>query len=1608
MARRNYPGGIISLFLQAVQDCDPVALRALLRVHGNALATSAKAKRPQDVPHAYMLRNSTEMLGKSLDNFPAVGMAILCVAAEASKAPTSQLSNPLHNHPREDALRNSIESVCTLLEACVDEPIDEMRWGENNTLLHLAAYLGTTNCVKPLLLKGASPTATNDRKVTPLDLCADDDTRAVMIGGEPPDIQTLCARATLAANAETRKATEDRRKVEESRNSAVVPPQTLSKRPSAVGSLARRFEEASSESSRTDIKFPEKPPVTTGKLDIAPAQTLVFSDSQRATTSVATATKPEESASVIRSKNADSTHFGSQQLRHAWSSDAIRSTTPSNTNLLSGGTDFRNQTSQSSSFASNPFVVANALTPMGKSVRNSSFFTSGGKVNRRDAAARAVKTESNSRVDPSPFPEKCDEIQLTQSQPDKKPPIQSLQNENEDRVEIKATAHRSDIDGISATKKRDAGQNLMDTSKADVVADVSLADTSIVIAAATIEAHAQAKISGKSLSRSSSIKRCEESITESPAISEQEKQDTIVSSSLPVPRSEMNAAPQTITAKRKNYLPDAEKHPNAWKHKLKDTGGSIGSGIQSKAAIFESPKIEERLNKAKASADTKFASIRARFEAEKHADISIFPSKDAQPLNQLRSRASEPGLAFKSASMLETPAREKTVDSGTNSISEDVCPKLETRKNDDGFPGNMESKDNVINNTSKDVRSQGEAGKTETPSQALGARVPLTAAEDLELISKTVNTEMKFEERRRPTLPPSDNSNDPLLKRLDAAPRIPSRGLPFNGSRRKSSGPWAEKRSLSNLVDAFNVLKVAAETPGTLKPIVEERATGSEGVPVEMKNENKSDGELKDLTAACAPELLESGAQDHREATMNGSNNHEITEHVDASCDLRNSFERRSENGKVESHRSSIEIDRNALAPVSPFVPTLDIDLDLSSLIDDVGAGWLSATEALQMQDLDPPQSPYESVFSPANAYETLTENYSVQSSPREDLDGDEDFSNDIIQDYDDADDSHSESGDEGKFVPEALSKSPPIVFPPTPKLDEASPEIENSPAPFSPPLSPASPYSGVVPVQPGYFSANSSVSTLSYIAAAASPRSGSEPHLSPSIVSIHRTDSECSMAGSLDSNGIRKKKSVRFAPAWKGELEKKRLVTIDSPVRRAGNQSGRLLLEVVKVYDIKMLTLNKAVTLFATLETLYGQRLNTNHIVVPSSAKEISFNFECNLDISPSDIIGLSVTMKNDRGDELSSRTRALGGNPFGSLGRSSGATGSLSGISGSHVARMLVDTPSKWFRGSFGRKTMPSEVRTVFVEADATESSEAQYQRRAEGSQSLGRRTGTHVMSGTHTISGAHGEMFEGYGTREIIMPSTGEVILKATVETGRWSEGSGVGKVAMQVCDLVNDAVGSTSLDGEVGGAIVGRVSFRGIYLPYMNDVEEALMPQSVRECEMAISVQARLSVPSCTGFLLQRGGDVEHWSRRYYQLVGNKLYACEPDTMIRCATVDLALFETVRELGVVGSPYPTCLNRAPVSLDVAHFMQSVIDGEVAPEPGCPELLPQYSPSGEQARSGFALYFKGGETITFCCDGSDKDSWMSAFEELLCGGLHEAECPAWLERLSQKVVS
>ncbi|KAI8895817.1 hypothetical protein BC833DRAFT_517448, partial [Globomyces pollinis-pini] len=50
-------------------------------------------------------------------------------------------------------------------------------WGDGNTALHLASFLGMSELVKKLIELGAATSKSNDRKYKPVDCAGDDITR---------------------------------------------------------------------------------------------------------------------------------------------------------------------------------------------------------------------------------------------------------------------------------------------------------------------------------------------------------------------------------------------------------------------------------------------------------------------------------------------------------------------------------------------------------------------------------------------------------------------------------------------------------------------------------------------------------------------------------------------------------------------------------------------------------------------------------------------------------------------------------------------------------------------------------------------------------------------------------------------------------------------------------------------------------------------------------------------------------------------------------------------------------------------------------------------------------------------------------------------------------------------------------------------------------------------------------------------------------------------------------------------------------------------------------------------------------------------------------------
>jgi hypothetical protein len=83
---------------------------------------------------------------------------------------------------------------------CVSEDMDAKKvlyefmgrvWGDGNTTLHLASFLGMGNLVKKLIQYGANTTRLNDRRYKPVDCAGDDQTIDIFKTYESPIDGTL-------------------------------------------------------------------------------------------------------------------------------------------------------------------------------------------------------------------------------------------------------------------------------------------------------------------------------------------------------------------------------------------------------------------------------------------------------------------------------------------------------------------------------------------------------------------------------------------------------------------------------------------------------------------------------------------------------------------------------------------------------------------------------------------------------------------------------------------------------------------------------------------------------------------------------------------------------------------------------------------------------------------------------------------------------------------------------------------------------------------------------------------------------------------------------------------------------------------------------------------------------------------------------------------------------------------------------------------------------------------------------------------------------------------------------------------------------------------------
>ncbi|ORX54275.1 hypothetical protein BCR36DRAFT_410817 [Piromyces finnis] len=179
--------------------------------------------------------------------------------------------------------------------------------------------------------------------------------------------------------------------------------------------------------------------------------------------------------------------------------------------------------------------------------------------------------------------------------------------------------------------------------------------------------------------------------------------------------------------------------------------------------------------------------------------------------------------------------------------------------------------------------------------------------------------------------------------------------------------------------------------------------------------------------------------------------------------------------------------------------------------------------------------------------------------------------------------------------------------------------------------------------------------------------------------------------------------------------------------------------------------------------------------------------------------------------------------------------------------------------------------------------------------------------------------------------------------------------------------------------------GKLNMSVFYLPDFSFKEDMFIPKTIADCLDCEECKRWHDNETKTGYLTQKGGDVNEWERRFYRLIGEKLIA----------------FDTV-----------SSENKATIDLTQCKFINLLL-----PDPQNSQFINNTLPNGEEyttivalnpssAASDnyiFELVFKDDDAIEFRCDSlNDMNDWCKELQ-IIVQEWEDFQYPNWWTELS-----
>ncbi|KAJ3412312.1 hypothetical protein HDV05_000970 [Chytridiales sp. JEL 0842] len=189
---------------------------------------------------------------------------------------------------------------------------------------------------------------------------------------------------------------------------------------------------------------------------------------------------------------------------------------------------------------------------------------------------------------------------------------------------------------------------------------------------------------------------------------------------------------------------------------------------------------------------------------------------------------------------------------------------------------------------------------------------------------------------------------------------------------------------------------------------------------------------------------------------------------------------------------------------------------------------------------------------------------------------------------------------------------------------------------------------------------------------------------------------------------------------------------------------------------------------------------------------------------------------------------------------------------------------------------------------------------------------------------------------------IPKSG-IVGRATIDLQEtWNSPDMVGVVSETVVDV--DFVGSQIRGPNMqGGSGSLRLRCLGTWVPFLKEVDESELPDSLREAESGYVIRKLYSHVWKTGYMMQKGGGLQTWERRYFMVVGNMLLGYKDSSrQTPLVTLDLSQMITISKLFPHKAPpallkllnrlKPTAHLSEPEEEQVLGFEVEMKDGEV----------------------------------------------------------------------------